>query len=41
MLTLGRNEHVIVYEVQGSWAYVRTLDGKGGFVKVSSLKKAA
>ena len=39
--TLGRNEHVIVYEIQGSWAYVRTLSGKGGFVKVGSLKKAA
>lgn len=31
---------VLVYEVRGSWAYVKTLSGKGGFVKASCLSKA-
>lgn len=37
---LSKNQHVIVYQVNGSWAYVRTLGGKGGYVKKSILTKA-
>ena len=37
---LSKRTLVIVYEVRGSWAYVKTLSGKGGFVKASSLSKA-
>lgn len=38
--TLNRGQHVIVYQVKGSWAYIKTLGGKGGYVKKSALKKA-
>lgn len=38
---LAKNQHVIVYEVNGNWAYIKTLNGKGGYVKTSSLKKAS
>ena len=37
---LSKHTLVIVYEVRGSWAYVKTLSGKGGFVKASCLTKA-
>ena len=37
---LSARQHVIVYETRGNWAYIKTLSGKGGFVKLSSLKKA-
>ena len=37
---LSKNQHVIVYEVRGSWAYIKTLGGTGGFVKTSALAKA-
>jgi len=37
---LGKHQHVIVYQVKGSWAYIKTLGGKGGFVKKSALSKA-
>lgn len=37
---LSKNQHVIVYQVQGSWAYIKTLSGKGGYVKTSALTKA-
>ena len=36
---LKANQRVIVYEARGNWAYVKTLSGKGGFVKVSKLAK--
>ena len=37
---LSKNQHVIVYNTKGSWAYIKTLSGKGGYVKTSALKKA-
>ena len=37
---LSKKQHVIVYQVKGSWAYVKTLGGTGGFVKKKYLKKA-
>ena len=37
---LSKGQHVIVYQVQGSWAYIKTLGGTGGYVKKSLLKKA-
>ena len=37
---LSKNQHVIVYQVSGNWAYVKTLGGKGGYVKKSILTKA-
>lgn len=36
---LKKNTLVLVYEVRGNWAYVKTLSGKGGYVKVSALSK--
>ena len=39
--TLDKYQHVVVYQTKGNWAYVKTLRGKGGFVQVSNLKKAA
>ena len=38
--TLSKGQHVIVYEVQNDWAYIKTMSGKGGFVKASALRKA-
>lgn len=38
---LTKNQHVVVYQVQGSWAYIRTLGGKAGYVKKSALTKAS
>ncbi len=38
--TLGKGQHVIVYQTKGSWAYIKTLGGKGGYVKKSALSKA-
>ena len=37
---LSKGQHVIVYQVKGSWAYIKTLSGTGGYVKKSNLKKA-
>jgi len=37
---LKKHEHVIVYQVNGKWAYIKTLNGKGGYVKKSKLAKA-
>lgn len=38
--TLGRRQHVIVYQVKGNWAYIKTMGGKGGYCKWSALRKA-
>ena len=38
--TLSKGQHVIVYQVKGNWAYIKTLGGTGGYVKKSMLKKA-
>lgn len=37
---LKKGQHVIVYQVKGKWAYIKTLGGKGGYCKASSLTKA-
>ncbi len=37
---LYRKQHVIVYEVRGKWAYIKSLSGKSGFVRKSALAKA-
>ena len=37
---LSNRQHVIVYQVSGSWAYIKTLGGTGGYVKKGNLKKA-
>lgn len=37
--TLYKNQHVIVYEVRGKWAYIKSLTGKSGYIKKSALKK--
>ncbi|MBR1822051.1 MAG: SH3 domain-containing protein [Clostridia bacterium] len=39
--TLTKGQHVIVYQIKGNWAYIKTLGGTGGYVKKSSLKKAS
>lgn len=36
---LKKNTLVLAYEVRGTWVYVKTLSGKGGYVKASALKK--
>ena len=36
---LGKGLHVIVYQTKGKWAYVKTMSGKGGYVKKKLLKK--
>ncbi len=38
---LSNKQHVIVYQVSGNWAYIKTLGGTGGYVKKSNLKKAS
>ena len=37
---LSKKQRVIVSQVKGSWAYIKTLSGTGGYVKKSGLKKA-
>lgn len=38
--TLSKQQYVVVYKKAGNWAYVRTLDGKAGYIPVSKLKCA-
>ena len=38
---LSKGTTVIVYSTSGSWAYIRTLEGKAGYVKRSCLKRAS
>ena len=37
---LSRYQHVIVYQVKGKWAYIKTVSGKGGYCQASALGKA-
>ena len=37
---LSRYQHVIVYQVKGNWAYIKTVSGKGGDCPASALGKA-
>lgn len=39
--SLTDKQHVIVFATKGDWAYIKTLAGKGGFVQLSKLQKAA
>ena len=38
--TLKKQQFVIVYKKAGKWAYVRTLEGKAGYIQLSKLKNA-
>lgn len=37
--TLRKQQFVIVYQKAGNWAYVRTLEGKAGYIQLSKIKK--
>ena len=37
--TVSKGKYVMVYEVRGGWAYVKTVSGKGGYMKTSCLTK--
>ena len=37
---LSKGQHVIVYQVKGKWAYIKTVSGKGGYCQASALGKA-
>ena len=36
--TIRKQAFVIVYQKAGNWAYIRTLDGKAGYVQLSKIK---
>ena len=36
--TMRNQQFVIVYQKAGKWAYVRTLEGKAGYVQLSKIK---
>lgn len=38
-VTLKNRQFVTVYQKAGNWAYVKTLDGKGGYLQLSKIKK--
>ena len=38
--TLSKGQHVIVYETQDGYSYIKTLNGVGGYVKKNYLSKA-
>ena len=37
---LKKHQHVILYQVKGKWAYIKTVSGKGGYCQASALAKA-
>ena len=37
---LKKHQHVILYQVKGKWAYIKTVSGKGGYCQASALGKA-
>ena len=37
--SVGKGRFVLVYGTSSGWAYVKTTSGKGGYMKLSSLKK--
>ena len=39
-ITLKKKQFVIVYKKAGNWAYIKTLNGQGGFIPLNKLKKA-
>lgn len=38
-VTLKNRQFVTVYQKAGNWAYIKTLEGKGGYVQLSKIKK--
>ena len=38
--TVKAGQYVFVYGVRGDWAYVKTMSGKGGYMKTSALVKS-
>jgi len=38
-VTLKNPQFVTVYQKAGNWAYVKTMDGKGGYVQLSKIKR--
>ena len=38
--TLSKGTTVIVYQRKGQWAYIKTLRGTSGYVKLSSIQRA-
>lgn len=39
MTTVSKNQYVLVYKTNGTWAYVKSMTGRSGYIKLSSLKK--
>ena len=37
--TVSKNQFVLVYKKNGDWAFVKSITGKSGYMKLSSLKK--
>ena len=37
--TLKSGTYMLVYKTNGNWAYVKSMSGKSGYVKLSSLRK--
>lgn len=37
---LGEGKYVMVYKAASGWAYVKTMSGKGAYVRTETLKKA-
>ena len=37
--TVPKNQFVLIYKKNGNWAYVKSLTGKSGYMKLSTLKK--
>ena len=38
--TLAKGKYVMVYKTANGWAFIKTMTGKGAYVKTSTLKKA-
>lgn len=37
--TLKNRQFVTVYQKAGNWAYVKTMDGRGGYIQLSKIKR--
>ena len=37
--TLNTGVYLLVYKTNGNWAYVKSMTGRSGYVKLSSIKK--
>ena len=37
--TLKSGTYMLVYKTNGNWAYVKSMSGKSGYVKLSSIRK--